>query len=177
MRPTAIPETTNRGLEDIGRRFLANSPRGVWAGSFVHTRNCAIVPPAGSPSCGTTRRRPSSFIYSQRAHCSVGFTLFQFAGTRRSLRRSRQVVVPCRDLPHLRVRIDRRDGPLSAGSTAAASHRQLADLLLDTIWRGRSRSLIAKRIQNSEVSIQNGGSGPSVRILNPEFLNSVFLLA
>ena len=65
-------------------------------------------------SRGRTRHWPTNFIYTKRAHGSVGFTVFQFAGTCRSLRRSRTVVVPDRGLPYLRVRIDRRNCPLSA---------------------------------------------------------------
>ena len=96
----------------MGRRFHTNSHGGVWAGSADHTRNCAILPPAGSRSRRGTRHRTTDFIYTKRAHGSVGFTVFQFAGTRRSLRRSRAVVVPHRGLPYLRVRIDRRNCPL-----------------------------------------------------------------
>ena len=70
--------------------------------------------PSGSPSRRKTRRRPTDFIYTKRAHGFVGFTVLQFAGTRGSLRRSRTVVVPYRGLPYLRMRIDRRKCPLSA---------------------------------------------------------------
>ena len=74
--------------------------------------NCAILPPAGSCSRGGTRHRTTDFIYTKRAHGSVGFTVLQFAGTSGSLRRSRTVVVPHGGLPYLRVRVDRRDCPL-----------------------------------------------------------------
>ena len=106
--PSFLTQLT-AGLEDMGRRFHTNSPGGVWAGSADHTRNYAIFPRAGSRSCGRTRHRTTNFIYTKRAHGSVEFTIFQFAGTCRSLRRSRTVVVPYRSLPYLRVRIDRRN--------------------------------------------------------------------
>jgi hypothetical protein len=102
------------GLEDMGCRFHTNSRGGVWARCADHTGNCAILPPAGSLSRGRRRRWPTDLIYTKWAHGSVGFTVFQFAGTCRSLRRSRTVVVPHRGLPYLRVRIDRRNCPLSA---------------------------------------------------------------
>ena len=107
--PPSFLQRPDRGFEDMGRRFHANSHGGVWAGSADHARNCAILPPAGSRSRRRTRHRTTDFIYTKRAHGSVGFTVFQFAGTRRSLRRSRAVVVPHRGLPYLRVRIDRRN--------------------------------------------------------------------
>ena len=96
----------------MGRRLHTNLPGGIWAGSADHTRNCAILPPAGSRSRRGTRQRTTGFIYTKRAHGSVEFTVFQFAGICRSLRRSRTVVVPHRRLPYLRVRIDRRKCPV-----------------------------------------------------------------
>ena len=127
----------------MGCRFHANSPGGVWAGSSDHTRNCAILPPAGSRSCGRTRHRTTDCIYKKRAHGSVEFTVFQFAGTCRSLRRSRSVVMPHRGLPHLRVCVDRGNCPLSARSAGATSRRECVDLLFDAVWRCRNRLVIA----------------------------------
>ena len=68
-------------------------------------------PPVHAPA-GRTRHWTTSFIYAQRAHGSVEFTVFQFAGICRSLRRSRTVVMPHRGLPYLRMRIDRRNCPV-----------------------------------------------------------------
>ncbi len=62
-----------------------------------------VHPPAGEP-----RHWPTDFVYTKRPHGPVEFTVFQFTGICRSLRRSRSVVMPHRGLPHLRMRIDRR---------------------------------------------------------------------
>ena len=115
--PPSFLRDLTAGLKTWGARFHTNSRGGVWAGNADHTGNCAILPPAGSRSGGETWHRTTHFIYTKRAHGSVGFTVFQFAGTCGSLRRPRSVVMPHRSLPYLRVRIDRRSCPISTRST------------------------------------------------------------
>ena len=102
--PPSFLKQITEGLKIWG----VDSPRihrgGVWAGSADNARRCAVLPTSGSRSGRRTRRRTTGFIYTQRAHGSMGFPVLQFAGVRGSVRCSRPMGVPYRSLPYLRVR-------------------------------------------------------------------------
>jgi NAD(P)H-flavin reductase len=76
--PPSFLKQLTQGLKTRGAAST-NSRGAVWAGSFHYTRNCAIVPPAGSPSCRSTGDGTPDFICTKRAYASVGFTVRQFA--------------------------------------------------------------------------------------------------
>ena len=78
--PPSFLRDLTAGLKTWGADSAPTLHGGLWAGSFDHTRNCANLPPAASRSCRGTRQRTTDFIYTKRAHRSVGFTVFQFAG-------------------------------------------------------------------------------------------------
>lgn len=164
MRPAVVPEATNRGLKNVGRGSLSN-PRGVvWSGRTDHSRNRAILQVACSLARGRTRHGPPDFIRPKRPDGSLEFAVFQLAGTCRSVRRSRPVVVPDRRLPHLRIRTDRRKCPLSTRSTGATSCWKCVDLLFNAHRRHRSRPMIGRGSMTLGCS---GNSAAAVRTTPP----------
>ena len=102
-----------------------------------------------SPTRGRTRKRPDDRIRAQQPRSPVERRLREPARTRRSLRRTRPLVVPHRRLPQLRDDAHRRHPRLQPRPGRTPRRRQRAHLLLTTARRrgARSVSSVGRRCQ------------------------------